>query len=62
MGGTGQRLPYTQAFLGQPTGKHTRRILPCGMKLDVFMVTADTWGLQLAIRTGSAAFSKYSSS
>ena len=30
-----------------------------GGKLDVFMVNADTWGLQLAIRTGSAGFSEH---
>jgi DNA polymerase/3'-5' exonuclease PolX len=44
---------------GQPTGKQTQRRLPSGLMLDLYMVTADTWGLQLAIRTGSAAFSEH---
>jgi DNA polymerase/3'-5' exonuclease PolX len=46
------------AVRGKPTGKHTQRVLPGGLRLDLFMVEADTSGLQLAIRTGSAAFSE----
>lgn len=37
--------------------KYTRRILPCGIPLDLFMVDPDGFGLQLAIRTGSASWS-----
>jgi DNA polymerase/3'-5' exonuclease PolX len=37
--------------------KYTRRVLPEGIKLDLFMVEADGYGLQLAIRTGSAEWS-----
>jgi len=42
---------------GELPCKYTQRILPCGMKLDLFLVTEETWGLQLAIRTGPADFS-----
>lgn len=42
---------------GDPKGKYTQRILPDGIKLDLFMVNTDNWGLQLAIRTGSAEYS-----
>ena len=46
-----------EAVRGQATGKYTQRITPYGIKLDLFMATADNWGLILAIRTGSADFS-----
>lgn len=36
---------------------YTQRILPSGIKLDLFFATPDNFGLQLAIRTGSAQFS-----
>jgi len=42
---------------GQPTGKYTQRLLPEGIKLDLFMCQEDNWGLIYAIRTGSAAYS-----
>ena len=42
---------------GEPTGRYTQRVLPKGMKLDLFMATPDNYGLILAIRTGSACFS-----
>ena len=37
--------------------KYTQRILPSGMKLDLFTATAENWGLAFALRTGSAEFS-----
>jgi DNA polymerase/3'-5' exonuclease PolX len=43
---------------GEPTGKYTQRVLPGGMKLDIFMVEADTWGWQLCLRTGSTGFNR----
>jgi DNA polymerase/3'-5' exonuclease PolX len=43
---------------GQPTGKYTQRVLPGGMKLDSFIATADNWGWQLCLRTGSALFNQ----
>jgi DNA polymerase/3'-5' exonuclease PolX len=43
---------------GEPTGKYTLRMLPDGMKLDVFIVDADTWGWQVCLRTGSKAFNQ----
>ncbi len=38
---------------GELPCKYTQRILPEGMKLDLFMVDPEGYGLQLAIRTGS---------
>lgn len=43
---------------GDPTGKYTQRILPEGIKLDLFMTTVDAWGYIMVIRTGSVEFSK----
>jgi DNA polymerase/3'-5' exonuclease PolX len=48
-----------RAIKGQPTGKYTQRRLPEGINLDLFMADADNWGLILAVRTGSAAFSHH---
>lgn len=42
---------------GEATGRYTRRRLPSGAELDLFMVRPENWGLQFAIRTGSADFS-----
>jgi DNA polymerase/3'-5' exonuclease PolX len=42
---------------GKSTGKYTQRILPEGIKLDLFMANIRNWGLIFAIRTGSAEFS-----
>jgi len=42
---------------GSPIGKYTQRVLPEGIKLDLFMCNKDNWGLIYAIRTGSAEFS-----
>jgi len=39
------------------TGKYTQRILPEGIKVDLFMPTLDTFGVIYAIRTGSAEYS-----
>jgi DNA polymerase/3'-5' exonuclease PolX len=44
---------------GEPTGKYTQRVLPGGMKLDLFIATPDNWGWQLCLRTGSAGFNEY---
>jgi DNA polymerase/3'-5' exonuclease PolX len=37
--------------------KYTQRVLPQGIKLDLFFANADNWGLLFAIRTGSAEYS-----
>jgi DNA polymerase/3'-5' exonuclease PolX len=37
--------------------KYTQRILPEGIKLDLFFAEPGNWGLQFAIRTGSADYS-----
>jgi DNA polymerase/3'-5' exonuclease PolX len=38
--------------------KYTQRILPSGIKLDLFVAHPDNFGLLMGIRTGSAEFSK----
>jgi len=43
---------------GEPTGKYTQRILPEGIKLDLFMATEKNWGNIFLIRTGNAQFSR----
>ena len=43
---------------GAPIGKYTRRRLPSGMELDIFMCNAQTWGCIYLIRTGCAEFCK----
>jgi len=42
---------------GELPCRYTQRILPSGLKLDLFMPHPDGFGLQLAIRTGSADWS-----
>lgn len=42
---------------GELPCKYTQRILPQGIKLDLFFAAVDNWGLIFAIRTGSAEFS-----
>lgn len=42
---------------GDPLGKYTQRVLPEGIKLDLFMCDVNNWGLIFAIRTGSADYS-----
>lgn len=37
--------------------KYTQRILPEGIKLDLFLAEPGNWGLIFAIRTGSAEYS-----
>lgn len=37
--------------------KYTQRILPSGIKLDLFFAEESNWGLVFAIRTGSADYS-----
>lgn len=42
---------------GELPCRYTQRLLPDGIPLDLFMVDRNGFGLQLAIRTGSAAWS-----
>ena len=42
---------------GELPCKYTQRLLPEGISLDLFMVEPEGFGLQLAIRTGSARWS-----
>ncbi len=42
---------------GNGYSKYTQRLLPEGIKLDLFTATPVNWGHILAIRTGSANFS-----
>lgn len=43
---------------GEPTGRYTQRIIPPGIKLDLFMTTVEDYYRQLVIRTGSADFTR----
>ncbi len=45
---------------GEPTGKYTRHVLPGDdpIEVDIFMVLPESWGYQMALRTGSVEFSK----
>ena len=43
---------------GEPYGKYTQRILPEGIKLDLFIATEKNWGNIFLIRTGNWQFSK----
>ena len=42
---------------GELPCKYTQRILPYGIKLDLFFAERGNWGLIYAIRTGSAEYS-----
>ncbi len=55
--GFSKEVNKLQKVKGEPTGKYTQRILPEGIKLDLFMANERNWGLIFAIRTGSAEFS-----
>lgn len=37
--------------------RYTQRILPGGIKLDLFLATPENWGQTFAVRTGSAEYS-----
>jgi len=52
-----QKVNKWKKVKGEPTGKYTQRILPEGIKLDLFIANERNWGLIYAIRTGSADFS-----
>jgi DNA polymerase (family 10) len=47
------------AIKGELPCKYTQRILPEGIKIDLFFATPENWGLIFAIRTGSAEFSHH---
>lgn len=42
---------------GELPCKYTQRILPSGIKLDLFFADEENWGLIFAMRTGSADYS-----
>ena len=46
-----------QKVKGELPCKYTQRILPEGIKLDLFFAERGNWGLIYAIRTGSAEYS-----
>ena len=46
-----------QKVKGELPCKYTQRILPDGIKLDLFFAERGNWGLIYAIRTGSADYS-----
>lgn len=39
--------------------KQTQRILPQGVKLDLWMCTPENWGYMVALKTGSKRFNKF---
>ena len=45
---------------GDPAkGKYTQRILPGGIKCDIFIAERSNWGYILVLRTGGATFNKF---
>ena len=46
-----------QKIKGELPCKYTQRLLPKGIKLDLFFAQLENWGLIFAIRTGSADYS-----
>jgi len=46
-----------QKVKGELPCKYTQRILPEGIKIDLFFATPDNWGLIFALRTGSKDYS-----
>jgi len=50
------KTPRPRAY--QIAMKYTQRMLPEDIKLDLFMVTEDNWGLMMVIRTGPGNYSK----
>jgi DNA polymerase/3'-5' exonuclease PolX len=56
-GGFAAAVEQWPGVVGKPDGRYTRRLLPCGLTLDLFMPHPDGYGLILAIRTGSADWS-----
>ena len=57
MEGFAREVNKLQKVKGEPTGKYTQRILPEGIRLDLFIANEKNWGLIFAIRTGSVDFS-----
>lgn len=55
--GIAKVIDQWQIVKGHLPCKYTQRILPAGIKLDLFFATPDNWGLIYAIRTGSADYS-----
>lgn len=52
--GTSEIVPW----LPKPEGKYWRAVVDGQIKLDLFLTTAEQWGLIYLIRTGSAEFSQ----
>jgi DNA polymerase/3'-5' exonuclease PolX len=48
-----------QKVKGELPCKYTQRVLPEGIKLDLFFAEEGNWGLIYALRTGSADYSHY---
>lgn len=46
-----------QKVKGELPCRYTQRLLPEGVKLDLFFASPENWGLIFALRTGSADFS-----
>lgn len=50
-------VSHWEKVKGELPCKYTQRVLPEGIKLDLFFAEPANWGLILAIRTGSAEYS-----
>lgn len=55
--GIAQIVNQWEKVKGELPCKYTQRVLPEGIKLDLFFAERGNWGLIYAIRTGSAEFS-----
>ncbi|MFA4975347.1 MAG: hypothetical protein WC839_01870 [Candidatus Paceibacterota bacterium] len=51
------KWPKVRGDLDYGKTKYTQRILPCGIKLDLFFADEKNWGYIFAMRTGSDNFS-----
>lgn len=51
------KWPKVRGELDYGKTKYTQRILPCGIKLDLFFADEKNWGYIFAMRTGSDNFS-----
>ena len=52
-------LANTVKIRGTITGRYTQRMLPEGIKIDIFMAQEDNWGNIFLIRTGNWRFSRF---
>jgi len=54
-----QYVKYKKIIGDPATGKHTIRLHPEGIKLDIYICERDNWGWILMLRTGPASYNKW---